>query len=33
VGVSENVIDASYIALVDSLSYKLILDMRKMKKE
>jgi 2-isopropylmalate synthase len=31
VGVSENVIDASYIALVDSLSYKLILDMRRMK--
>ncbi|MDP2983298.1 MAG: citramalate synthase [Candidatus Latescibacter sp.] len=31
VGVSENVIDASYIALVDSLSYKLILDMRREK--
>lgn len=29
VGVSENVIDASYIALVDSLSYKLVLDKRK----
>jgi 2-isopropylmalate synthase len=33
VGVSENVIDASYIALVDSLSYKLILDMRREKQE
>ena len=31
VGVSENVIDASYIALVDSFSYKLILDERKKK--
>ncbi len=31
VGVSENVIDASYIALVDSLSYKLVLDDRKKK--
>jgi len=29
VGVSENVIDASYIALVESLSYKLVLDKRK----
>ena len=29
VGVSENVIEASYIALVDSLSYKLVLDKRK----
>jgi 2-isopropylmalate synthase len=32
VGVSENVIDASYIALVDSLAYKLVLDKRKGKK-
>ncbi|MFC1539331.1 citramalate synthase [Candidatus Latescibacterota bacterium] len=32
VGVSENVIDASYIALVDSLAYKLMLDKRKGKK-
>ena len=31
VGVSENVIAASYIALVDSLSYKLVLDERKEK--
>jgi len=29
VGVSENVIEASYIALVDSLAYKLVLDKRK----
>jgi 2-isopropylmalate synthase len=29
VGVSENVIEASYIALVDSLAYKLVLDARK----
>jgi len=29
VGVSENVIEASYIALADSLSYKLVLDERK----
>ena len=29
VGVSENVIEASYIALVDSLSYQLLLDRRK----
>ncbi|MCE5251887.1 citramalate synthase, partial [bacterium] len=29
VGVSENVIEASYIALVESLSYKLVLDKRK----
>ncbi|MBN1293820.1 MAG: citramalate synthase [Candidatus Latescibacteria bacterium] len=29
VGVSENIIDASYIALVDSLTYKLVLDKRK----
>lgn len=29
VGVSENVIDASYIALADSLSYKLVLDERR----
>ncbi|MHB9031275.1 MAG: citramalate synthase [Candidatus Latescibacterota bacterium] len=29
VGVSENVIEASYIALVDSLTYKLVLDERK----
>ncbi len=28
VGSSENVIDASYIALADSLSYKLVLDER-----
>ncbi len=32
VGVSENVIDASYIALVESLAYKLVLDKRKGKK-
>ncbi|MFC1490478.1 citramalate synthase, partial [Candidatus Latescibacterota bacterium] len=32
VGVSENVIDASYIALVDSLAYKLVLDKRKGRK-
>ena len=31
VGVSENVIEASYIALVDSFSYKLVLDKRKAK--
>ncbi len=31
VGVSENVIEASYIALVDSLTYKLVLDERKRK--
>ncbi len=31
VGVSENVIEASYIALVDSLTYKLVLDKRKEK--
>ncbi len=31
VGVSENVIEASYIALVDSLAYKLVLDKRKVK--
>jgi len=31
VGVSENVIEASYIALVDSLTYKLSLDQRKLK--
>jgi len=30
-GVSENVIEASYIALVDSLAYKLVLDKRKVK--
>jgi 2-isopropylmalate synthase len=29
VGVSENVIEASYIALVDSMTYKLVLDERK----
>jgi 2-isopropylmalate synthase len=29
VGVSENVIEASYIALVDSLTYKIVLDKRK----
>ena len=32
VGVSENVIEASYIALVESLAYKLVLDKRKGKK-
>jgi 2-isopropylmalate synthase len=33
VGVSENVIEASYIALVDSFSYKLVLDERRKKPE
>jgi 2-isopropylmalate synthase len=33
VGVSENVIEASYIALVDSMAYKLVLDERKKKQQ
>ena len=33
VGVSENVIEASFIALVDSLSYQLVLERRKAEKK
>ena len=33
VGVSENVIEASYMALVDSLSYQLVLERRKSEKK